>query len=70
MLEEILKSRTESCFRHPLFDLRRTVEVEIRHNNFHFSSKHVTSKSRKIEVLDLTAVKNLSTFRPHVCLEK
>ena len=34
---------TESCFRHPLFDLRRTRKVEIRHTNFHFSSKKVTS---------------------------
>ena len=37
----------ESCFRHPIFDLRRTRKVEIRHTNFHFSSKKVTSKSRK-----------------------
>ena len=36
---------TESCFRHPLFDLRGTRKVEIRHTNFHFSSKKVTSKS-------------------------
>ena len=30
------KSRlnTESCFRHPLFDLRGTRKVEIRHTNF------------------------------------
>ena len=40
---------TESCFRHPLFDLLGTREVEIRHTNFHFSSKKVTSKSRKVE---------------------
>ena len=39
---------TESCFRHPLFDLRGTRKVEIRHTNFHFSSKKVTSKSRKV----------------------
>ena len=58
-----LKS-TESCFRHPLFDLRGTRKVEIRHTNFHFSSKKVTSKSRKVEVFDLTIVKKLSTFRP------
>ena len=25
---------TESCFRHPLFDLRGTRKVEIRHTNF------------------------------------
>ena len=30
---------TESCFRHPLFDLRGTQKVEMRHTNFHFSSK-------------------------------
>ena len=52
---------TEFCFRHPLFDLRRTRKVEIRHTN---------SKSRKVEVFDLTIVKKLSTFRPHVYLEK
>ena len=57
-------SRTESCFRHPLFDLRGTRKVEIRHANLHFSSKKVTSKSRKVEVFDLTIVKKLSTFRP------
>ena len=55
---------TDSCFRHPLFDLRGTRKVEIRHTNFHFSSKKVTSKSRKVEVFDLTNVKKLSTFRP------
>ena len=55
---------TESCFRYPLFDLRGTRKVEIRHTNFHFSSKKVTSKSRKVEVFDLTIVKKLSTFRP------
>ena len=55
---------TESCFCHPLFDLRGTRKVEIRHTNFHFSSKKVTSKSRKVEVFDLTIVKKLSTFRP------
>ena len=55
---------TESCFRHPLFDLRGTRKVETRHTNFHFSSKIVTSKSRKVEVFDLTIVKKLSTFRP------
>ena len=55
---------TESCFRHPLFDLRGTRKVEIRHTNFHFSSKKVTSKSRNVEVFDLTIVKKLSTFRP------
>ena len=54
---------TESCFRHPLFDLLGTGKVEIRHTNFHFSSKKVTSKSRKVEVFDLTIVKKLSTFR-------
>ena len=55
---------TESCFRHPFFDLRGTRKVEIRHTNFHFSSKKSTSKSRKVEVFDLTIVKKLSTFRP------
>ena len=55
---------TESCFRHPLFDLRGTRKVEIRHINFHFSSEKVTSKSRKVKVFDLTIVKKLSTFRP------
>ena len=55
---------TESYFRHPHFDLRGTRKVEIRHTNFHFSSKKVTSKSRKVEVFDLTIVKKLSTFRP------
>ena len=25
---------TESCFRHPLFDLRGTRKLEIRHTNF------------------------------------
>ena len=55
---------TESCFRHPLFDLPGTRKVEIRHTNYHFSSKKVTSKSRKVEVFDLTIVKKLSTFRP------
>ena len=61
---------TESCLRHPLFDLRGTRKVEIRHTNFHFSSKEVTWKSRKVEVFDLTIVKKLYTFRPHGCLEK
>ena len=32
--------------------------------HIHFSSKKVTSKSRKVEVFDLTIVKKLSTFRP------
>ena len=34
---------TESCFRHPIFDLRETRKVEIRHTNLHFSGKKVTS---------------------------
>ena len=55
---------TESCFRHPLFDLRGTRKVEIKYTNFHFSSKKVTSKSRNVKVFDLTIVKKLSTFRP------
>ena len=55
---------TESCFHHPLFNLRGSRKVEIRHTNFHFSSKKVTSKSQKVEVFDLTIVKKLSTFRP------
>ena len=55
---------TECCFRHPLFDLRGTRKVEIRHTKFHFSSKKGTSKSRKVEVFDLTIVKKLFTFRP------
>ena len=57
---------TESCFRHPLFDLRGTRKVDIRHTNFHFSSKKVTSKSGKLEVFDLTIVNktfNFSTSR-------
>ena len=45
-----------SCLCHPLFDLRPTQKIEIRHTNFHFSSKSVTSKSRKVEVFDLTFV--------------
>ena len=61
---------TESCFRHPFFDLRGTRKVEIRHTKFHFPSKKDTSKSRKVEVFDLRIVKKLSTFRPQVCLEK
>ena len=61
---------TESCFRHPLFDLRGTLKVEIRHTNLHFSGKKVTSHSRKVEIFDLTIVKKNSTCRPHVCLEK
>ena len=48
---------TESCFRHPLFDLRGTRKVEIRHTKVHFSSKKATSKSKKVEVFDLTIVK-------------
>ena len=60
----MFRESTESCFRHPLFDLRGTRKVEIRHTNFHFSSKNVISKSRKVEVFDLTIVKKLSTFRP------
>ena len=60
--EYIYQTTTESCFRRPLFDLRGTRKVEIRHTNFHFSSKKVTSKSRKVEVFDLTIVKKLSTF--------
>ena len=60
----IMPNSTESCFRHPLFDLRGTQKVEIRHTYFHFSSKNVTSKSRQVEVFDLTIVKKLSTFRP------
>ena len=62
--DQTIANGTESCFRHPLFDLRGTQKVEIRHTNFHFSSKKVTSKSRKVEVFDLTIVKKLSTFRP------
>ena len=46
------------------FRSRGTRKVEIRHTNFHFSSKKITSKSRKVEVFDLTIVKKLSTFRP------
>ena len=42
----------------------RNSKVEIKHTNFHFSSKKVTLKSRKVEVFDLTIVKKLSTFRP------
>ena len=61
---------TESCFCHPHFDLRRTRKEEIRHTNFQFSSKKVTSKSRKVKVFDLTIIKKLPIFRPHVCLEK
>ena len=38
--------------RNPLFDLRETRKVEM-HNKFHFSSKRVNSKSRKLEVFDL-----------------
>ena len=53
---------TESCFRHPLFDLRGTRKVEIRHTYFHFSSKK--NLPRKVEVFDLTIVKKLSFFRP------
>ena len=44
------------------FDLRETRKVEIRHTKFHFSSKKAISKSRKVEVFDLTVDKNLSTF--------
>ena len=58
------QTTTESCFHHPLFDLRGTRKVKIRHTNFHFSSKKVTSKSRKVKVFDLIIVKKLSTFRP------
>ena len=57
----------ESCFHHPLFDLRGTLKVENRHSNFHFSSKNVTSKNRKVKVYDLKFVKKFSTFRPHFC---
>ena len=52
---------TESYFHHSLFDLQGTRKVEIRDTNFHFSTKKVTSKSRKVEVFDLTIVKNIST---------
>ena len=48
----------ESCFRHPLFDLRGTRKVEIRHI-FNFSSKKVTSKT---ESFDPTIVKKTSNF--------
>ena len=57
---------TELCFHHPLFDLRGSRKVEIRHTNFNFSSK---KSPRQVEGFDLTIVKKLSTFRPHVCLE-
>ena len=30
---------TESCFHHPVFDLRGTRKVEIRQSNVHFDSK-------------------------------
>ena len=53
---------TESCFRHPLFDLRGTLKVENRHTNLHFSGKKVTSNSRKVEVFDLTIVKKIPLF--------
>ena len=56
----------ESCFRHPLSDLRGTRKVENRHTNFHFSSKKVISQNRKVEVFDLSVVKKLSTCRPLV----
>ena len=42
---------TESCFRHPLFNLRGTRKVEIRHTNFHFSSKKVPRKVEKLKFL-------------------
>ena len=52
---------TESCFRHSLFDLRGTRKVEIRHTNFQFSSKKVTSKSRKVEKLKSRKVEKLKS---------
>ena len=44
---DVVKSHNsmESCFHHPLFDLRGTRKVEIWHTNFYFSSKNVTQKS-------------------------
>ena len=42
---------TESCFFHPLLDLRGTRKVEIGHTKFHFPSKRVTSKSKKLKLL-------------------
>ena len=61
---------TEFSFRHPLFDLQGTRKVEILHTNLHFSNKKIISKSRTVEVFDLTIVKNFSNFPPNVCLEK
>ena len=66
----VIMKYLRKCFRHPLSDLPVTRKVESRHTNFHFSSKKITSKSRKVEVFDLTIVKKLFTFRPQVCLEK
>ena len=54
---------TESCFRHPRFDLRGTRKVEIRHTNFHFSSKR-KKKSRKYEKSKLANQNfHFSTYR-------
>ena len=61
---------TESCFSHPLFDLRRNRKVEIRHTNFRFSSENVTSKCRKVQAFDLTIVKKTFDFSTSLCLEK
>ena len=53
---------TESYFRHLLFGLRGIRKVEIRHTNFHFSSKKVTPKGWKVEVFDVTTVKKTFHF--------
>ena len=54
----------ESCFchLHVLFDLQRTQEVEIKHTNFHFYNKKVTSKSRKVKVFTWKLSKNFRLF--------
>ena len=53
---------TESCFCHPLFDLQGTRKVKVRHTNFHFSSKKVTSKVEKLKFLTWQLSKNFPLF--------
>ena len=52
----IVKQKTTRYGIHPLFFLQGTRKVEVRHTNFHFSSKKVTSKSRELEDFDLITV--------------
>ena len=66
----VLLEVTESCFRHPLSTYEELEKLKLDTLTSTFLAKKVTSKSRKVEVFGHTIVKKLSTFRPHISLEK